>query len=161
MLLWFVTTAMLTVWSVFRDQAFDYRLLVVGSLLPDLIDLPGGRARWAHSLVVAVAMLVVVMAVTAGRKPVRRMLLGLPIGVLLHLVFDGVFTNASLFWWPFLGGWEDAEVPSLARGWWSVILEAIGVWLAWWMWRRFALHDAANRATLVRRGRLVDHRDGP
>ncbi len=41
----------------------------------------------------------------AGRRPVRKLLLGLPIGTLLHLVFDGAWTNTDLFWWPF-GGWS-------------------------------------------------------
>ena len=36
MLLWFLGTAVLTVWFVFRDPAFDYRLLLVGAVLPDL-----------------------------------------------------------------------------------------------------------------------------
>jgi hypothetical protein len=31
-----------------------------------VIDLPGGQARWAHSLTVTVGALVVVMLVTAG-----------------------------------------------------------------------------------------------
>src|SRR4026207_995702 len=72
MLLWFIGTAVVSVWYVFRDPRLDYRLLAVGALLPDLIDLPGRQARWAHSLVVSVATLVVVMVVTAGRKPTRR-----------------------------------------------------------------------------------------
>ena len=33
MLFWFVGTAVVAVWFVFRDPAFDYRLLIVGSLL--------------------------------------------------------------------------------------------------------------------------------
>ena len=43
--LWFVSTAVLTVWFVFRDPRFDYRLLIVGSVLPDLDGLFGGRRR--------------------------------------------------------------------------------------------------------------------
>ena len=78
MLLWFVGTAVLSVWYVFTDPRFDYRLLVVGSLLPDVVDVWSRTARWAHSLTVAVGVLAAVMLVTTGRKPVRRLLLGLP-----------------------------------------------------------------------------------
>ena len=63
MFLWFIGTAVVTVWYVFRDPRFDYRLLAVGAVLPDVIDLPGGYARWAHSLTVSVGALVVVMLV--------------------------------------------------------------------------------------------------
>ena len=73
MLLWFIGTSVVSVWYVFSDARFDYRLLAVGALLPDAIDLPGGYARWAHSLSVAVGALVLVMIITAGRKPVRRL----------------------------------------------------------------------------------------
>jgi len=80
MFLWFIGTAVISVWYVFRDARFDYRLLAVGALLPDAIDLPSGYARWAHSLVATVATLVLVMLITVGRKPIRRLLLALPIG---------------------------------------------------------------------------------
>ena len=67
MLLWFLGTALLTVWYVFTDPRFDYRLLLVGAVLPDVIDLPEGHAKWAHSLTVAVGVLVAVMVVTSDR----------------------------------------------------------------------------------------------
>src|SRR4029453_14488008 len=115
MFLWFIGTAVVSVWFVFRDPRFDYRLLALGAVLPDVIDLPGGRARWAHSITAAVGVLLVVMLATAGRKPVRRGLLALPIGMLLHLVFDGAFTATKVFWWPFAGGWGDHRLFSLER----------------------------------------------
>ena len=154
MFLWFVGTAVVSVWYVFRDPRFDYRMLVAGALLPDAIDLPSGTARWAHSLTVAVGALVLVMLVTAGRKPVRRLLLALPIGMLLHLVWDGVFTTTSVFWWPLSGSWGSARVPSLQRGWLDVVFEAGGALLLAWMWRRCGLSDPQRRAALVRNGVL-------
>lgn len=154
MVLWFFGTSTLTVWAVFRDARFDYRLLLVGSIVPDVIDLPSGQARWAHGLVVSVAVLAVVM-VTTGRKPVRRLLLGLPIGMLLHIVFDGAFNSAALFWWPFLGSWGDVRVPSLGRGWWSVALDIVGVAILWWLYRRCQLDKADRRRDFVRHGTLI------
>ena len=41
----------ITVWFVFRDPRFDYRLLIVGSVLPRLDGSPAGM-RWMHTLVV-------------------------------------------------------------------------------------------------------------
>ena len=137
MFFWFLGTALAAVWFVFRDPRFDYRLLLVGAVLPDVIDLPVRRATWAHSVTVAVAVLAAVMLATAGRKPARRLLLPLPIGMFLHLVFDGAFSATKVFWWPFSGGWGHTRLFSLQRGWWNVPLELAGLALGVWMLRRF------------------------
>jgi len=161
MLLWFLGTAMLSVWFVFRDPRFDYRLLLVGALLPDLVDVPFGVARFAHSLTVAVAVLVVVMVATKRRSATRRLLLALPIGMLLHIVWDGAFTSAEVFWWPFSGGWGDVEVPSVARGWWNLPLELVGLAALAWIWRTCGMSDPARRRAWLHDGRLIDVRTAP
>lgn len=122
MFLWFVATSVFTVFFVFRSPAFDYRPLMVGSLIPLL------SVRVLHSLVFAVIFLVVVMLATIGRRLVRRRLLGVPVGVMLHLVFTGAWTNDESFWWP-LFGWDLDGVthPVIARGWWNVPLELAGL----------------------------------
>jgi hypothetical protein len=161
MFLWFIGTAVISVWYVFGDARFDYRLLAVGALIPDAIDLPGGRARWAHSLTVAVATLVVVMVITAGRKPIRRLLLAAPIGMLMHLVWDGAFASTKVFWWPFSGSWGNVRVPSLQRGWWNVLFEVIGAAILVWMWRRCELSDPKRRHDLIHHGVLEARGPGP
>jgi hypothetical protein len=155
MFLWFIGTAVVSVWYVFRDPRFDYRLLAVGAVLPDVVDLPDGHARWAHSLTVAVGALIAVMLSTVGRKPLRRRLLGLPIGMLMHLVWDGAFASTSVFWWPFTGSWGSVRVPSLQRGWLNVALEAAGALLLAWMWRRCQLSDPQHRSALIHHGHLT------
>jgi hypothetical protein len=156
MFLWFLATAVMSVWYVFTDPRFDYRLLLVGAILPDLIDIPLGHAQAAHSLTVAVGVLTAVMLVTAGRKPIRRLLLGLPIGMLLHLVWDAAFASAKVFWWPFIGSWGSVRVPSIQRGWWDVPLELIGAIGVRWIWKRFGLADPERRRTFLRTGVLTD-----
>lgn len=166
MLLWFVGSAVLAVWYVFRDDRFDYRLLVVGALLPELDALfalgDGPGMRWLHSVTFSVALLVVVMVVTAGRRPIRRLLLGLPIGTFLHLVFDGAWTNTDVFWWPF-GGWrlDGAALPAVQRGWWNIPLELVGLAIVVWVWRREGLADGARRDEVMRTGRLFAARPAP
>ena len=154
MFLWFVGTAIATVWYVFRDPRFDYRLLVVGSVLP-LADALFDGVRVMHTLAFGLVVLTVVMLATVGRRPARRLWLGLPIGVLLHLVFDGAWTDPDLFWWP-LGGWsfDDTWLPEASRGWWNVPLELIGVAILAWVWRTARLGDPARRAAARRSGRL-------
>ena len=154
MFLWFIGTAVVSVWYVFRDPRFDYRMLAVGSILPDVIDLPGGHAHWAHSLTVAVGTLILVMLVTVGRRPIRRLLLAVPIGMLMHLVWDGAFASTKVFWWPFTGSWGNVRVPSLQRGWLNVAFEAAGALLLAWMWRRCELADPERRDALIHHGLL-------
>lgn len=155
MLFWFVGTAVVSVGLVFRDPRFDYRLLIVGSVLPVGEGLLGG-ARVLHSVTVSVALLAAVMAATAGRKPIRRLLLGLPIGMFLHLVFDGAWNDTETFWWPFTGvSSSTAPFPITARGWWSVVLEGAGLAICAWLWRRSQLGRPARRREFLRHGRLV------
>jgi hypothetical protein len=152
--LWFIATAVVTVHLVFRDPMFDYRLLIVGSVLP-LADVVTGGAGTLHTLVFSLVVMLVVMLSTVGRRPVRKLLLGLPIGTMLHLVFDGTWTNADLFWWP-LGGWsfDDDRLPEAARGWWDVALELAGLLMVIWVWRRSRLSDPDARDAFVRHGLL-------
>jgi len=154
-LFWFVATSVLTIFFVFRDPRFDYRWLIAGVLLPDLIDVWFGGARVLHSLAGAVGAMVLVMVVTVGRRPIRKRLLSLPIGVLLHLVFDGAFSTTEVFWWPFMGGFADADLPVVQRGWWNLGLELAGAALIAWAWRLFGLADPERRKSFLSTGRLT------
>jgi hypothetical protein len=151
---WFIGTAVVTVGVVFRDPRFDYRLLIVGSVLPILDGVFGG-ARALHSVTVSVALLAVLMVATSGRKPIRKALLGLPIGMILHLVFAGAWSDTEVFWWPFFGlSFDDTPLPMVARSWWSVLLEAVGVAICVWLWRHNGLGDATRRRAFLRDGQL-------
>lgn len=155
MLFWFIATAVLTVWYVFRDPRFDYRLLIVGSVLPAVVDAFFGGARVLHGLTFSVALLAVVMVVTAGRKPIRKTLLGLPVGTMLHLVYTGAWTNTTAFWWPFFGfDFDGARHPVAVRGWWNLVLEVVGCTLCWWIVQRAQLRSPERRREFWRTGRL-------
>ena len=116
MFFWFAGMAVLVVWQVFRDPNIDYRLVVAGALAPDAIDAVTGGAWVFHTLALSVLVLVAVMLVTRSRKAARRRLLAIPIGMLCHLLLDGVWTDGDLFWWPAMGeGFGDRRLPSLDR----------------------------------------------
>jgi hypothetical protein len=153
-LLWFVGPAVLIVWAVFGSPAADYRLVALGAVLP-LVELPVGEPRVLHSLTGAAAALALVMVGARGRRVVQRQLLGVPIGMLLHLALDGAFADDRAFWWPFLGSsWSREELPELGRGAWSLALEAVGLAACWWGYRRFRLDEPERRATFLRTGRI-------
>jgi hypothetical protein len=142
-ILWFVGLSVALVWLVFQSPALDVRVVALGSLVP------------LHSLVAPVAALAAVMFATRRRRLLRRRLLGVPIGMFLHLVLDGAFTDGERFWWPLLGGSYDASLPELERSAAVVVaMELAGLAALAWTWRAFDLGDPVRRAELVRTGRL-------
>jgi hypothetical protein len=152
--LWFVGPSILIVWSVFRSPSADYRIVALGSLLP-LLELPIGEPRLLHALAGAAAALVVVMVAGRGRRVVQRRWLGVPIGMMLHLVLDGAWADTDAFWWPFLGvEWSTSELPELGRGALNVVLEVVGAAVCWWLYRRFRLDEPERRAAFLRTGRV-------
>ena len=155
MFFWFIGTAVVTIGFVFRDPTFDNRLLIVGSVLPGL-DIVFGGARALHSMTVSIALLALVMLATKRGSLRRKTLLGLPIGMILHLVFDAAWNDTATFWWPFTGlEFDDVGIPIVDRGIVSVMLEAVGIALCVWLWRTNGLSDATRRSRFLADGRLI------
>lgn len=155
MFVWFATFAVLVVVAVFDSPAMDYRYVIIGSVLP-VVELALGHPFVLHTLLGSVAAFVAVVLVTRGRRVAARRLVGLPIGMFLHLVADGTWTRAELFWWPFLGGdsFGHGQVPETAHLGLSLALEVVGCAALVWIVRRFALVDKPARTRFVRTGRL-------
>ena len=156
MLFWFAGAAFILVWVVFRDTAIDFRLVMAGAVVPDLLDAPFGGARFMHTLLAAVAVLVGVMLLTRGKRHLRRQVLALPIGLFCHLVLDGMWTRTGTFWWPVIGnGFTGDGIPSLGRPVALLVAQEIAGALALaWAWSRFRLREATRRTLFVRTGRL-------
>lgn len=153
MILWFAACAVMGAWLVLRDQNFDYRLIAVGALLPDALDAVVGQRALAHTLAFAVGALALVMLLTMNRRPVRKRLIAIPIGLLAHLVLDFVFAQQQLFWWPAFGSWRSFALlpPPIVL----VVRELIGLGVALQIVRRFGLRDADRRAAFLRTGRIT------
>ena len=154
MFFWFIGTAVVTVGFVFRDPGFDNRLLIVGSVLP-VADGVFGGSRALHSITASIVLLAGVMLFTARGSSIRRTLLGLPIGMFLHLVFDAAWNDTDTFWWPFTGvSFSDDGIPIVDRGLLSVALEAVGLAICVWLWRTNGLGDPERRRRFLHDGRL-------
>ncbi len=134
-----------------RYQGLDYRLVVAGSLLPDLIDKPvglflleevfhSGRIM-GHTLVFSLVLLG--LGVWRYRRG-RVGLLSLGVGSLFHLALDQMWGEPAVLWWPLLG-WSltgDWTGDFVARMWhsfltpWTFATEALGgLILAHFLWR--------------------------
>lgn len=132
----------------------DYRLVAFGAVLP-LVEVVTG-VNVLHTLLGAVVMMAVVMLTTQKRRLVRRRLLGIPIGLFVHLVLDASWTRAELFWWPAFGfDFGPSTLPEfdrpLAVG---ILLELLGIAAAGWAYRRYDLADPMKRDRLLQTGQL-------
>jgi hypothetical protein len=107
----------------FRDTSgnLDYRMVIIGSMLPDIIDKPlfllfgdsgsfTGRSH-AHTLLFAMLFF------SAGILSRKSWLLTLALANFTHLVLDSIWGSPYTLLWPFLGGFE----PYKAEGWFSDI----------------------------------------
>lgn len=156
MLFWFAGLSWWLVWRVFRSPAVDYRLVVLGALLP-LLDLVVGHATPLHTVVLAVAALAVVMVVARGRRLSQRRWLGVPIGMFTHLLLDTTWADTELFWWP-VGGASLAALAVPEEGWpvgVVVVLELIGLAVLVGLWIRLGLTAPAHRRRFLRTGHLA------
>jgi LexA-binding, inner membrane-associated putative hydrolase len=156
MFFWFIATAVITIGFVFRDPNFDNRLLIVGSVLPlidGVLDVVFGGIRPLHSITMSIALLAAVMIGTQRGSGLRKTLLGLPIGLFLHLVFDGAWNDTSTFWWPFTG-FTFTGTASDYRGMWSIVLEIAGVAGCVWLWRLNRFGKSQARSQFLSNGRM-------
>ena len=158
MLIWFAVLSVLLVAIVFKSPGVDYRTVILGSILPVGEGLTGGP-KVLHSVVGAVAVLGVLMLCTRNRRLLRRRLLGIPIGMMAHLVLDGAFTVTAVFWWPIAGTeFADQQIPEWEHLGLSLVLEVVGVVVGVWAWRSlFDLDDPVKRARFFSEGRLDLH----
>ena len=155
MILWFAGVSFVFVWWVFKSPALDYRLVMLGSILPVGEVLLGGP-RLLHTLLAPVALLAILMLATQRRRLVRRRWIGLLIGMLMHLVLDGIWARPKNFWWPFLGAdFGDGGLPEFGHGIaFTVLLELVGLGCLIWSWRSFGFADRSIRDRFLRTGHL-------
>jgi hypothetical protein len=103
------------------DPRWDIRLLVIGALLPDIIDKPLGHIIlsenngriFAHTLLFSVSLLLIALA--------YRKLLPLSLGVSVHQLLDGIFLDPEGALWPLFGGFESTEYRLVE--WFDALLE--------------------------------------
>ncbi len=166
MILWFAGVSFVFVWWVFRTPALDYRLVMLGSILP-VGEFVFGGPRLLHTLLGPVALLTVIMLATQKRRLVRRRWIGVAIGMLMHLVLDGIWARKEVFWFPFFGldlssgsAWQGLPEfgHSLSV---SLLLELLGAGCLVWAWRAFDLGDRTTRDRFLRTGHLTRVVDAP
>lgn len=173
MVFWHVGGAVAIVRYVFKDPAMDLRFVILGALLPNLIDKPlgsvvfhdalGSSRVYAHALVAPVLVLALVMVATRRGTARRRAWLGIPIGWLLHVFLDAQWLDPEGFWWPFLGldfpAMEDSTLGEVVvahlTGVVNVITELAGLAYLIAVARRAGLQRSDARRDFVATGRIA------
>ncbi len=172
MILWHLGATVLIVRYVFRDPDMDLRWVLAGSILPDVIDKPigsllfhdtfGTHRLFAHSIVFPMAAFGIALIATKRGTGLRRGLIGLTIGLFVHLLLDAAWATPEAFWWPFFG-WEfpkvlDSDLFSLLGRMLSEPLvwagEAAGAAYIVFLWRRYLAEAGAMRRFVRLDGRV-------
>ncbi|HKZ89515.1 MAG TPA: metal-dependent hydrolase, partial [Thermoplasmata archaeon] len=89
--------------STRTKRVLDYRLVLLGAILPDLVDKPLGyllgleSRLWAHTLVFLGSVLLV------SAVPSVRVLASAAVGIATHLLLDRMWEQPWVFVWPALG----------------------------------------------------------
>lgn len=154
MFFWFLALSFVLVALVFDSPALDYRMVMLGSVLPVIELLAGGP--WAlRTLLAPLVVLFAVMLATRGRRLARRRWLGLPIGLLLYLVLDGAWLRTDLFWWPVFGARVGSgDLPEFKSAATLIALDLIGLAVGAWAFRRYGLADRRRLRLFCTQGRL-------
>ncbi len=107
MILWHLGIAMLLVYVTLGRRRIDYRFILLGAVLPDVIDgiltlvtdLPS--RSFSHTILSVIVVAVVVLLTTKGET--RLAVFGLAVGWLTHLVADAMWQAPRTFLWPTFG----------------------------------------------------------
>ena len=108
------------------SEFLDIRLLMLGSLFPDIIDKPleflgfGDGRSITHTLIVSLIFLFAGLFITGYHK--KTWLLAVAIGMVTHLVLDSMWSSPDTFFWP-VYGWSFPSLPH-SLGWLQISL--------WW-----------------------------
>lgn len=161
--------AALIVYVTLGRRRIDYRYVLLGAVLPDLVDavlgaflFEGSTGRWvAHSLLAVVTVTVAIIVVFRGER--RLAIFGIGVGWLLHLVGDGMWNAPETFLWPAFGT-DFAAHPGEP---YSIELfthpldhlatwggELIGIAILAWFWIAFRLGDRDRLRTFLGDGYL-------
>lgn len=173
MLFWHLGASLWLFRWIFKDPKVDVRFLLIGAILPDLIDMPIGTMifsdryatgeLWFHSLLVPTVYMIIVLAVTRrGRR--RRAWMALGVGWLFHLVLDGMWTEQIVFGWPVFG-WDipPGQTPFWQLAWeravsdpWRWLKEGVGLGYLIWLWLATGMNDRVRRSLMWRSGRIPE-----
>jgi inner membrane protein len=113
-----------------KMRFIDYRFILLGSLLPDIIDKPvwlftSSSVRWdgrgySHTFLFSFVLLIIGLVLAARWK--KAQLLTISVGSFFHLIFDQMWLNPTALWWPLLGPIPREQIPNYLALLWEQFL---------------------------------------
>jgi len=111
MFFWYLGATVVLVFMTLGRRSIDYRVVMLGAILPDLIDKPIGRIFFedefqnsrvfGHTLLFALVLVLAIQFTLRGRT--ARHWFVLPIACLIHLALDGMWSQPITLFWPLFG----------------------------------------------------------
>ena len=155
-------------WFRSFSEYVDIRILIIGSMLPDIIDKPLGmvffREEFSSGRIFAHSLLFLVVLGAAGfylfRKRQKTWLLVLAFGTFIHLALDQIWLMPKTVLWPWLGfSFERIEITDWYSLWFRDILaypdifipELVGLGIL--LWFGAALVVRKKVGVFLKRGR--------
>ena len=157
-------------WLATLGSVLDIRLILIGSMLPDIIDKPLGQVLlrqtlssgriFSHTLLFLAIL--GVAALYQYRRFAKTWLLALAVGTGAHLVLDSMWLSSRTLFWPAYGlAFKRTDLTDWMQGLWHELVtnpavyvpEIIGAivlgWLLWHLLRRRLL------LAFLRRGKVT------
>lgn len=156
-------------------RRIDYRVVLLGAILPDLIDKPIGRIffeerfesgrLFGHSLLFVVVLILAIQVGLRGASARRWFIL--PVGAGIHLGLDAMWNHPVTLFWPLFttrfprfpveNYWlEVLSRPDIG----SAVMEVVGLGLLLYLAYAFELERPGPRREFLRTGRLGGSRAG-
>lgn len=173
MLFWHLGMTCAIVFFALGARRIDYRVVLLGAVISDLIDKPIGRIffedkfesgrLYGHTLLVATAALLAIQLTLRGATARRWFIL--PICMLIHQVLDAMWNSPITWFWPLFG--TNFEADPKDNYWLEVLTrpldhpgdlvrELIGLALLVYLARAYKLQDPVLRRRFLRKGELIE-----
>ncbi len=122
-------------WLESLNNFMDIRFLIIGSMLPDIIDKPLGMIflengrTYFHTLIIALIVFGLGLYLYRSRKSIW--LLTLNIGMFSHLILDYMWQTPDTLFWPLFGWTFPMENPaSWLSNWLSTLIHNPAVYIS-------------------------------
>ncbi len=144
-----------------RAGKIDYRLVIIGALLPDIIDKPLGLVilSYGNGRIIAHTLLFALCATAIAFYKKDMRLYALSGGTWLHLILDSMWLFPVTLLWPFLGNFQQGDytiytIPSSLNQPYILSGEIIGIALLAYLAIRNKMYKKINLMKFIRTGEI-------
>lgn len=175
MFFWHLGIAVAVIYFTLGRRRIDYRVVLLGAILPDLIDKPIGKIffeetfqtsrLYGHTLLFSVVALFAIQLVLRGDT--ARTWFILPIAMIIHLASDAMWADPQTLFWPAFGTqfppnptdsyWLDALLRVVTKP-VEGIKEFAGLGFLIYLGVAYGLHKRDGLRAFIKTGRLEEDR---